>query len=188
MQPTIEQKLRSEPVTTILLVEDEAAVREITRDALLCAGYHVLESSGAEEAVQVATASDFKITLLLTDLVMRGMDGLALSKYLRSFNPTLMTILMSGYCPQDVAPKMVLDDRTLYLQKPFTLAGLCSQVASAGAAGQGRSKPNFAMEVELTGSTASSVLEFRPPLPERNLSQVRSAGPGDPRVGSLDVL
>jgi two-component system cell cycle sensor histidine kinase/response regulator CckA len=121
-------------LSTILLVEDELMVREATRRSLKSAGYTVLEASAADEAIRVAAAVNVKINLLLTDLVMHGMDGLTLSRHLRRLYPSMSTILMSGYPVPEMTAQSARSDNMVYLQKPFTLNRLFDLVAKAIAA------------------------------------------------------
>jgi two-component system cell cycle sensor histidine kinase/response regulator CckA len=129
------------PSYTILLVEDEPVVREITREVLERAGYRVLEASGAEEAIRISSAPGLGPHLLITDFVMYGIDGLALTHCLRSLHPGLITILMSGYAQRDVLGDLAGDPNTTYLQKPFSLSLLCDHVAKAIAMASRRGAP-----------------------------------------------
>jgi CheY-like chemotaxis protein len=147
----------SPPNCTILLVEDESVVREITRDVLEQAGYSVLEACGPEEAIQVAANPDLPIHLLLTDLVMRGMDGLALAAQLRRLHPELITILMSGYAAADVLGGLAGSVITTYIQKPFTVDTLCSQLSRAIAA---RSRENIDEEFDAEEITVPAALWY----------------------------
>lgn len=90
----------AQPLTpTILLVEDESAVREVTREALEMGGYCVLEANGPEEAAHIAKEPSTQIDLLLTDVVMPGMSGPDLARQMRTLRPGLVTVFMSGYAP-----------------------------------------------------------------------------------------
>lgn len=120
---------------TILLVEDEPAVREITREALEQIGYRVLQADGPEDAIRVTGAKGCKIDLLLTDLVMPGMNGLVLAEHLGWTHPGLAAILMSGYAAHEMAAQLALPPTMLYIQKPFSLSLLCRRVRDAIAAG-----------------------------------------------------
>jgi len=121
-------KAANSPV--ILLVEDEAVVREVTRDVLLHAGYRVLESSNAKEALQVAAEHTGEIDLLLTDVVMPEMNGADLATHLEDLQPNLATVFMSGYAESDVAQKLHRR-AAVHIQKPFTVAALLARVAQA---------------------------------------------------------
>ena len=87
----------------VLLVEDESMVREVTREVLTHAGYAVLESSNGKEALHLARQHAGRIDVLLTDVVMPGMNGTDLACHLQSMQPDLITVFMSGYAQNDVA-------------------------------------------------------------------------------------
>ncbi|HSY11488.1 MAG TPA: response regulator [Verrucomicrobiae bacterium] len=114
----------------ILLVEDESMVREITGQVLSHAGYRVLESASAREALQKASEHDGRIDLLLTDVVMPEMNGADLAHQMLDQQPDLITIFMSGYAEHDVLRKMKMTSAR-HIQKPFTVDTLLSRVAEA---------------------------------------------------------
>lgn len=82
---------------TVLLVEDEEALRELTRDVLVGSGYKVLDSASPEKAIETASQHSGPIHLLLTDVVMPGMNGPALAQKLTSIRPEMRVVYMSGY-------------------------------------------------------------------------------------------
>ncbi len=105
---------------TILLVEDEPSVRDLVRDELTKAGYQVLEAKNGVEACLVATQQSGHIDLLLTDVVMPGMNGRELAQHLYVIKPNLRVLFMSGYL-DDISISAGMDaHRTTFLQKPFT--------------------------------------------------------------------
>ncbi len=116
--------------TIILLVEDEPVVREVTCQVLEHAGYRVLASCGPQEALRTAQQHHGKIGLLLTDVVMPGMNGQELAHKLQSMQPNLVIVFMSGYASTDVAQE-VSRSSAIHLQKPFTVDALLSRVAEA---------------------------------------------------------
>jgi CheY-like chemotaxis protein len=118
------------PIWTILLVEDEEAVRQVTRHVLESAGYLVLEATGPEQAMAIFCGAEGAINLLLTDIVMPSMDGAELAARLRAMRPNLTTVFMSGYSN---ATRGFRDagSPAAYLQKPFTAGMLLSKVAEA---------------------------------------------------------
>jgi CheY-like chemotaxis protein len=114
----------------ILLVEDEAAVREVTREVLLHAGYRVLESGNARDALQLASEHAEYIDLLLTDVVMPEMNGAELASQLQELRPGLVTVFMSGYAESDLA-RRINRSSAIHIQKPFTVHQLLSRVSEA---------------------------------------------------------
>lgn len=103
---------------TILLVEDDATVRELVRDELKKLGYRVLEAKNGLEACLAATQQVGNFHLLLTDVVMPGMSGTELAQHLRIIKPDLTIMFMSGYA--DDVGIGASDPLSDYLQKPFT--------------------------------------------------------------------
>ncbi|HWO88613.1 MAG TPA: PAS domain S-box protein [Gemmatimonadales bacterium] len=117
---------------TILLVEDDSALRRVVRRALEQHGYRVIEAPSGDAALQVAANHpDERIHLLLTDLVMPGMGGPALAERLTARDPELRVLFMSGYTETGIVRQGVLDPTVAFLQKPFTLSELLLRVRSA---------------------------------------------------------
>jgi PAS domain S-box-containing protein len=112
---------------TILLVEDEPAVRTITARLLRGLGYTVLEARDGDAALALG-GSDARIDLLLTDLVMPGINGRQLSEKLTARFPCLPTLFMSGYAPETVIIDGILGPGVPFLHKPFTPATLAAGV------------------------------------------------------------
>ena len=104
---------------TILLVEDQEAVRTFTGAALRRSGYRVLEASNGDRAIAVAQRFPGQIHLLLTDVVMPGMNGRELSERLRELRPNLKVLFVSGYTADVIAHRGVLDRSVALLYKPF---------------------------------------------------------------------
>jgi PAS domain S-box-containing protein len=113
---------------TLLLVEDEDAVRALTRFTLQKCGYTVLEASDGEEAIQVATNHREKIDLLVTDVVMPGMGGRILAERLLSLHPEMKVLYLSGYTDDAVIRQGILHEEVNFLQKPFSPNALAHQV------------------------------------------------------------
>jgi two-component system cell cycle sensor histidine kinase/response regulator CckA len=113
---------------TILLVEDEAGVRELAREVLEEAGYPVVEASDPEQALRIAEQHDGPIHLLLTDVVMPRIDGPELARRLLAARPRLKVLFMSGYTDGAVAEQRLLERGTAFLQKPFTPDALARKV------------------------------------------------------------
>jgi hypothetical protein len=104
---------------TVLVVEDEAGVRELVAALLRSKGYQVMEAGNGREALEVAGAHVGIIDLLLTDVVMPEMNGNDLSEKLLTVRPDTKVIYMSGYAPQTLFRRNGLNPDAIFLQKPF---------------------------------------------------------------------
>ena len=105
---------------TILLVEDEDAILQMTRQMLERLGYNILAASTPDEAIQIINVSGTKIDLLITDVVMPMMNGRELSeKILLSF-PNMKCLYMSGYTANVIAHRGILDEGLYFINKPFS--------------------------------------------------------------------
>jgi CheY-like chemotaxis protein len=113
---------------TILVVEDEPAVRRVTARALEAQGYDVLEADGPHAAIRVAQERGEAITLLLTDVVMPEMSGHELADALAADHPHLKHLFMSGYPERGGKRREPPEDAAPFLVKPFTLAELATKV------------------------------------------------------------
>ncbi len=113
---------------TILLVEDEEAVRAFTRSVLESQGYTVLEARDGAEALRLAQDHPGEIHLLVTDVVMPGLSGRALAERLAPARPTMNVLYLSGYTDNAIVHHGVLDDDIAFLQKPFTRDALARKV------------------------------------------------------------
>ncbi len=111
---------------TILVVEDEDAVRLLAVESLSRAGYQVLAAASGEDALRVADGFDGTIDALLTDVVMPGMKGPELARRLRAARPSIRVLLMSGYAA-DVVTKDDLKEARL-LSKPFASGTLTKEL------------------------------------------------------------
>ncbi len=105
---------------TVLLVEDEEAVRALARKTLQRNGYTVLEAPGGPEAIEISERHEGPINLLVTDMIMPGMSGQELVKRLISLRPELNVLYISGYSAWAVGGGSLLRPGTAFLQKPFT--------------------------------------------------------------------
>jgi len=115
-EPSVGKPLRGHE--TILLVEDDEAVRQLCREELHKLGYRIIEARNGIEACLVATPHMGKLQLLLTDIVMPGMSGTELARHLRVINPELQILFISGY--EDDIGIGAGDTQVAYLEKPFT--------------------------------------------------------------------
>ncbi len=114
---------------TILLVEDEAAVRQVTRRMLMAEGYRVLTAADASSARAVFMQHANDIALMVTDVVMPGDSGLTLATSLRTQSPDLAVVFISGYSDLELrhGAEIPTDD---FIQKPFTGAQLLERVSA----------------------------------------------------------
>jgi PAS domain S-box-containing protein len=116
---------RVEPGTeTILLVEDEANLRYLARQYLEKQGYKVIEAADGAVAMQIAVAHDKVIHLLLTDVIMPGMNGRELAQRICEIRPNVKVLYMSGYTENVIGHDGTLDAGVRLLQKPFNLRDL----------------------------------------------------------------
>jgi PAS domain S-box-containing protein len=113
---------------TVLLVEDEGAVRALARRVLESHGYTVLEAANAEEGRRVWDAHRDQVDLLLTDVVLPGRSGPVLARELRQERADLRVLFTSGYSETMIVQRGVLEPDTPYLQKPFAPATLARKV------------------------------------------------------------
>jgi PAS domain S-box-containing protein len=113
---------------TILLVEDEDPVREVTALLLESLGYRVLQVCGAEEALDLAQKHQSKIDLLLTDVIMPGMSGRELADAFRIQDPDIKVLFQSGHTDDVVVRSGILNAEVAFLQKPFTITTLSKKV------------------------------------------------------------
>ena len=109
---------------TVLIVEDEPAVRLIARRVLHRQGYNVLEARSGEEARSIALVYDAPIHLVLTDAVMPGIGGAEVVRQLREKRPAIRAIYMSGYTDDEVVRRGIVAADVPFLQKPFALDDL----------------------------------------------------------------
>jgi CheY-like chemotaxis protein len=112
----------------ILLVEDEASVRALSRRILEKHGYRVLEAKSGRDALELVQGEERSIHLLLTDLVMPDMGGTELASRLEEKHPTIRVLFMSGYTDDGVVRNGLLGPGRAFLQKPFTPAMLVRKI------------------------------------------------------------
>jgi CheY-like chemotaxis protein len=115
------------PTETVLVVEDEQAVRVLTRRILAAAGYTVLEAADGGEAIEICEHHDGEIQMVVTDMVMPGISGLELGEELLARRPDLKLLIMSGYTERAI-DEHALGASVAFLQKPFSSSGLTSKV------------------------------------------------------------
>jgi PAS domain S-box-containing protein len=113
---------------TILLVEDEPAVRRLARRALEAQGFRILEAANGHEALELCEKHVTELDMLLTDVVMPRMSGVELASRLTAIDPSLRVLYMSGYTEDALGQRGVLSPETAFLNKPFTPATLTEAV------------------------------------------------------------
>lgn len=126
-----EKKRYSQDLTgtgTILLVEDEDAVRMFSSRALKEKGYKILEASSGEEALEIVKSSEIPIDLIITDVIMPNMDGVEFVQKIRESSKNVKVIFISGYTEDKFKNILEQDDVTYFLPKPFTLKDLAGKV------------------------------------------------------------
>ncbi len=113
---------------TILVVEDQPAVRSVVHTALSRHGYRVLTATNGSEAVDIAMAHGDRIDLLITDVVMPGLSARDLAERFRQQHPDGRVLYMSGYTDDSVVQRGILEQSVEFIQKPFTPATLLRRV------------------------------------------------------------
>jgi two-component system, cell cycle sensor histidine kinase and response regulator CckA len=113
---------------TLLLVEDEPAVRQAEREFLALHGYNVLEARDGEHAVSIAREYDGTIDMMITDVIMPHMSGAKLAEQLLLDRPAMKVLFVSGYAETTVLRHGAIDVTTRFLQKPFSLKMLGKKI------------------------------------------------------------
>jgi two-component system, cell cycle sensor histidine kinase and response regulator CckA len=122
------QALASEFISTVLVVDDEAAIREVAHRVLTSAGYQVETAANGHEALGLLADPELTADLILTDIVMPGMTGAALAAQARAIRPGLPVLFMSGYEQQDATAEGWPDPAAQIIAKPFSRAVLLARV------------------------------------------------------------
>jgi two-component system, cell cycle sensor histidine kinase and response regulator CckA len=115
---------------TILLVEDDNQLRQLSASVLELYGYKVLIANGPAEGLAICRANHREIRLLITDVVMPGMNGRQLAEQIQKISPETRVLYISGYTNNAIVHYGVLDEGLSFLQKPFTLTALVNKVRS----------------------------------------------------------
>jgi two-component system cell cycle sensor histidine kinase/response regulator CckA len=130
-QPQTEMCASLRGTETVLLVEDEPSLRILARHQLESCGYSVLDAGSGADALEVARKQLGTIHVLLTDVVMPGINGRVLAEELLRHRPRLSVVYMSGYTGQAVGADGVLDAGSCFLPKPFTREALARKLREA---------------------------------------------------------
>jgi CheY-like chemotaxis protein len=112
---------------TVLLVEDEESIRRVVCESLRKNGYTVLEAENGPQAIAICEGHR-RIDLLITDVIMPGMNGSELVQHVRSLRPDLPVLFMSGYTDRALVHQRLRDADAAFLQKPFTPSLLAAKV------------------------------------------------------------
>ncbi len=113
---------------TIIVAEDDEGVRELTCEILQKHGYEVITAENAEEFIAVLKRHDGAIHLMLTDVIMPGMNGKELYERIREHYPEMKVLFMSGYTGNVIAHHGILDKGVHFIQKPFSIQGLTEKI------------------------------------------------------------
>ncbi|MGB7326411.1 MAG: PAS domain-containing protein, partial [Rubripirellula sp.] len=113
---------------TILLVEDDDSVRQLTMNILGKYGYDVIPARNGQEAIAIFDQQPDKIQALLTDLIMPGMSGFDLSKHMQTACPGLPMLFMSGFVAENARRELMSDENFTFLHKPFTPRDLAAKL------------------------------------------------------------
>lgn len=113
---------------TVIICEDDSAVRDLTAQLLEDAGYSVLASQSAADALQLAARHSGPVHLLITDVIMPDMNGRKLSDALAAIRPTVRTLFVSGYTANVIAHHGVLEEHVEFLEKPYSRRQLLQRV------------------------------------------------------------
>jgi CheY-like chemotaxis protein len=113
---------------TLLLVEDDDAVRAFARHVLVSCGYTLLEASDGLEAIRLAQTHEGSIHLVVTDVVMPHLDGHQLAERLAAIRPGLKMLFVSGYTNDAIIRHGIIEANVAFLQKPFTPSALARKV------------------------------------------------------------
>jgi PAS domain S-box-containing protein len=115
---------------TVLVAEDEPAVRDALERILTAVGYTVLQASDGAEALELFTALKGKVDLLITDIVMPVMDGRELARRCVAQQKTLKVIFLSGYTQESLLSQQTFEDGTEFIEKPFVRDAILERVAT----------------------------------------------------------
>ena len=120
----------STPDPTILVVDDDAEIRDVICEALTHQGYGTCTADNGEQAMQILSEGRLPVELVITDLLMPIMDGSELTRRVRDRWPRTAILLITGYGDDDTVRHTLRDARAAFLPKPFKLGDLTHSVAT----------------------------------------------------------
>lgn len=121
-------EVRARGDETVLLVEDDADTRGVTRRVLTQNGYHVIEAANAASALQIVRSPENRINLVVTDFMMPGLTGIEMAAEIATIRGPIPLLVMSGYTEESLAQNVKIPHHGMMIEKPFTAAGLVSAV------------------------------------------------------------
>jgi CheY-like chemotaxis protein len=187
--PATPLQKRTQPVETVLIVEDETNLRRMACHYLETQGYKILEAADGAAAVQICVAHNGPIHLLLTDVIMPGMNGHEVAKRVVSLRPNTKVLYMSGYAENAIGHNGTLDEGINLLQKPFTLQALKEKVREVLDVEKVPQEGPMRGQVAERGPTSSRIPSFR--AQRFNLSlplRYRLLGEHDWRLGTTENI
>jgi PAS domain S-box-containing protein len=187
--PATPLQKRTQPVETVLIVEDETNLRRMACHYLETQGYKILEAADGAAAVQICVAHNGPIHLLLTDVIMPGMNGHEVAKRVVSLRPNTKVLYMSGYAENAIGHNGTLDEGINLLQKPFTLQALKEKVREVLDVEKVPQEGTMRGQVAERGPTSSRIPSFR--AQRFNLSlplRYRLLGEHDWRLGTTENI
>jgi len=134
VEGTVEEKAITETQTmpqgteTIMIVDDDYSIRRLVWDTLEPLGYELMEAACGEDALELMRKTDKKVALVLSDVIMTGMNGRELSETLEKDYPDTKTVLMSGYTDNVIVHHGVLDPGIVFINKPLLPIALANQI------------------------------------------------------------
>ncbi len=124
----VEQKGAERGELKVLVVEDEPQVLDITTRMLTQGGFDVVTASSPQRALEIVAGSHQDIGLLITDVILPGMDGLQLFREIKKRIPSIKVVFMSGYTREVIVQKGLMDEDTVLIEKPFTSSDLMAAI------------------------------------------------------------